>query len=396
MQPISTTSRFLDSVARVNGHLNYEDTSYNNVDLVVELAKALRLRGWRDGAHGIGNDDTCSDLYQRQEKLVDLGIKFCVVIDPSENLPPLTGEVLNDIYWKMGQRVELWEGMNEPNNGSPQGWPSKASLWQGQLWSANSTMASFFYGRIKVVAPSLSYLSSSQFQADAKDLGNLTPHLDLGNLHAYPGPNPPTAAIPVQEGIISTVSGTKPVVVTECGYSTLPGVGPGVSELAQAKYTPRMLAWYFMNQVQQVYLYELLDLKQDTDQNLEYHWGMVRYDGTVKPAFKALATLFGRCDTPDCTLIPLDVTLTQAVNVKSMLLQKSLNTWSLFIWQEVSVWNGTDQSNDPVPVTLSFNGVPHRVTTYLPLSQDTPLDTQVVTMATLSVPDHLMVVEIEG
>ena len=90
------------------------------------------------------------------------------------------------------------------------------------------------------------------------------------------------------------VGGDKPILVTECGYhNRVEEKGhPGVSEAAQAKYLPRLLFVYFNRGMTKAYKYELLDEKLDPGfADMERHFGLVRSNGTLKPAFNALKNL---------------------------------------------------------------------------------------------------------
>lgn len=356
MKPFST-SFALASAIGVNTHANY--AAYQNVPLVASKMASLGISRIRDGLHWWPNADAFSVLCNFFITLRNLGVSVDAVVDPSEQLGPMNAGLLNQFCWGYGSSVISFEGQNEPDNGTPQSWPAATVAWQNQVEAARAGMAQGLRG-IPLMAPSLALpANASQVKWPSP-----APFSKL-NLHYYP-----TAAMPnfaIAQSIASLRQwGNLPVEVTEFGYNT-----QVVSESTQAIYTLRGILDLWLAGVEATYLYELLD---DPDMIApENSWGLVRPDGTDKPAFTALANLMGllKRGDPLAPLAPLTVTIS-GPSVSSLLLQHRVNEWLLVLWQEVPVFlNGEPIPAPMVNVALALpQGA--SVSIYNPLAQPEP------------------------
>lgn len=79
----------------------------------------------------------------------------------------------------------------------------------------------------------------------------------------------------------------KPIIDTEWGDSVYRS---GISEDTQALWLPRMFLTNLMEQVRLTNWYCLMDVGTD-DSEMEHRFGLVRSDGTLRPAFQAYKTL---------------------------------------------------------------------------------------------------------
>ena len=79
----------------------------------------------------------------------------------------------------------------------------------------------------------------------------------------------------------------KPIIDTEWGDSVYRS---GISEDTQALWLPRMFLTNLMEQVRLTNWYCLMDVGTDDDE-IEHRFGLVRSDGTLRPAFQAYKTL---------------------------------------------------------------------------------------------------------
>src|SRR5690606_15588671 len=124
----------------------------------------------------------------------------------------------------------------------------------------------------------------------------------------------------------------------EAGYRTH---AQGVSERADAIYTPRMFAEFFRRGISRTFKYELLTI------NDSEKYGLLRSDGTEKPAFTASKNLINLLSdntwdaenkawtTPTFTPGTLDYEIaTSASTLHDLLLQKSNGDFYLLIWNE--------------------------------------------------------------
>ena len=65
-----------------------------------------------------------------------------------------------------------------------------------------------------------------------------------------------------------------------------------MSEAAHAKYMPRLFCEYFRKGIARAYSYEFIDEFEDKAlTNREAHFGLLRRDGTPKPAYTAVKNL---------------------------------------------------------------------------------------------------------
>ena len=398
--PSNTSSALFNSVG-INIHLEYGlPSNYGNTPLVVSQMRDLGIKHVRAGLHSTVTgqvppkfDFDCA-YYGAWQRLGELGIRFNAVYDPRENLGVLSNVVLNTLWMESGMLIESLEGANEyDDSGIPQ-WQVAVAASQKALYGFAKTMTTG-YGPLPVLGPSLGNA------ALGGQVGNLSAYLDHGNLHPYPGGQTPESMIAAQIEDAAAISGTKPVYASESGYhNAVNHVGwqPGVSELAAAKYTLRMILENFRQGIVRTYLYELQDEGLDpTDTNDNNAWGLVRYDGTYKPAFTAVKNLLSMLPNGNNpALAPVNYTLS-GPQVSTLLLQQSSGTWLLFLWQPVSVYDLTTKaditSNPQMNVTLNLP-VGTYTEIYEPLIQAGPKSIPSTNEVNLAISDHPTVVKI--
>jgi hypothetical protein len=127
--------------------------------------------------------------------------------------------------------------------------------------------------RIKVIGPSMASASNGS------QVGDISDHLDFGNVHPYPASHVPSITFPSETSFAKTISGGKELVFTESGYHN--GLNdhsdqPAISETAAAKYIPRLFLEDFARGIVRTYLYEFLDETPDSGLNhLQMHWALL-------------------------------------------------------------------------------------------------------------------------
>ena len=200
--------------------------------------------------------------------------------------------------------------------------------------------------RIAVLGPSLADASSGT------RIGLTLEDLDEGNLHPYPAGKIPSIVFPEQTDRAKSIFGNKQIVFTESGYHNALNDHtdqPAISEQAAAKYIPRLFLEDFARSIPRTYLYEFLDEAPDPGlRNNQMHWGLVRADGTEKPAFhRNQATHRGtQRRFRASTLINLQWSLSSAPpSVHHLLLQKSNGEFDLVLWQEIPSYDIRSQSD---------------------------------------------------
>ena len=333
------------------------------------------------------------------KELGNLGIKSTLIFAGNP-----TADVISMAKTLQGA-IEAIEGPNESdlevNNYSYQGqqFPEGTRNYQNNLYAAIKGDADTRY--LPVVLPSVGWGENSP------KLGYLESG-DIGNMHSYPNlGNPPTDGldwyfIPYAQ----TVAGkNKPLWVTETSYHNLIADDLGISEQAASKYLPRLLLENFNRDIKRVYLYELIDEYPDTEGDVQQHYGLLRQDGSSKPAYTAIKNLISLLKEPGAKFSPgsLDYTLSgDTEQVHTTLLQKSSGEFYLIVWQEVKSWDNENKKDIGIAkreINLNLNTAISQAKIYDPKNSTSPILTpnssgDRLKQLNLTVPDHPLVIEL--
>jgi hypothetical protein len=386
---------FVNSIG-TNTHLNYFDRTYGDFPLVEKELRSIGIRHLRDGIH-LQNADYNKTLYGRWQELAKYGIRFDAVVDPRSNLGPVTTDLLAQVIALTGHTIESFEGANEMDVSGIPDWASADHVFQKALHKAVSSLPD--RGQIAVLAPSLAFASHGlQF-------GGTMIEADAGNLHPYPAGKMPSVVFPEQTDLARVAFGGKQVVITESGYHNALNDHhdqPAVSETAAAKYIPRLFLENFAWGIPRTYLYEFLDEAPDPGlSNNQLHWGIVRADGTEKPAFNSIKHLIAEVNDaarPD-QLSKLPWTLAPITeSTHHLLLQKSNGEFDLILWREVSSFDVRKQKDidgPPAATVLKLARTAKQVTLYEPVIQSAPIKSfSNTTDISIAIPDHPLVIAI--
>ena len=394
-EPAQSAFAFVNSIG-INTHLNYFDRLYGNFPLVERELASIGIRHLRDGVH-LQDPAYNRMLYGRWAALGKLGIRFDAVIDPRSKLGPITATLLDRVEALSGDTIEAYEGPNELDISRMADWPEIDRSYSKQIFDAVRSMPAG--DPVEVIGPSMAFASRGAA------IGDLSGQIDFGNLHAYPAGKMPSILFPEQLLEARILFGARPVMITESGYHNAlndHSDQPGVSEAAAAKYIPRLFLDAFAHGVARTYLYELLDEAPDPElKDNQLHWGLIRADGTEKPAFHALKNLIAELnDTGDSTHQgSLAWSLSPAnPKIDHLLLEKSDGEFDLILWQAVPSFNcarQVDISNPPVTAELTFADQTRTVSLYEPVVQAAPVQTYyAVKRIPVEIPDHPLVVRI--
>lgn len=393
---------FVETIG-VNVHLNYLDTAYGNYTGIIKpKLQELGVRYIRDGGY---QDLT---FFNKLKELGTLGIKSFLYFNGN---PP--AQVVSTAKTLQGALAAV-EGPNESDipffefsyNG--QGFPEGTRAYQNALFTAiNSDPAT---ASVPVLMPSMGHGEAAQ------RLGSLEGSGDIGNMHSYTNlGNPPTNSI--EDYFIyhaRTIAGpTKPLMATEMGYHTYIGDNLGISESVSAKYIPRLLLEYFNADIKRAFLYELIEQQPERNTDRESYYGLLRSNGSPKPAYTAVKNLIYLLKQPGAasfTLGSLDYTLSgNTTDVHHALFQKSAGSglpprFFLVLWQEVKSWDNTNKRDINVPnrkLTLTLNTPISQASFFLPISSTASLldvkpttGTTRITSIPIEVPDHPMVIRL--
>jgi hypothetical protein len=283
--------------------------------------------------------------------------------------------------------MEAVEASNEYDTSGDPDWVQNITRQQDALYAEIGDQSAT--RGMTVVSPSLAqpYLASQ--------LGELTAVSNVGDSHAYfGGYNPGNSgtggannpAYFMKMALVNTPG--EPIWITETGFWAAPGAywgGYGISEAAQATYTPRALLEFSNAGAARTYLYELADYETGDD------FGLIRSNGTARPAFGTLENLLSLLkDTgPAFTLNTLAYSLTGAnSSVHQALFQKRDGSFYLALWVEALSYNF--QTSQPISVasqrvtlslsrtvisaaTSQFDAAGNMTTTTITPSQSLPL-----------------------
>ncbi len=375
---------FVDSMG-VATHLRYTDTSYGRYSDVVEpRLRELGIRHIRDGGNNAG-------MFEKLNRLATFGIRSTLVMDPRDGITP---DNAVDLLKKVLPSVTAIEGPNEWDVNSTltykgKSFPEGVADYQTDLYNAvKGDPATSF---VSVLAPSLA------FSENGSRMASLESVVDHGNMHSYAGGNQPDQDLDTK-WIPNTkkVSGTRAIVATETGWhNAVNDPNPSqkaVSEGVSAKYLPRMFLEYFNRGVKRTFSYEFMDERTKSD--MENNFGLIRADGTPKPAFYSIKNLISLLQDSQGASVSGSLSYYLTGNTKDLrhtLLQKSNGDRYLVMWLDVT------STDAPVSqkVTLNLITPTQQATTYLTNSSIDPVSqytspTQIV----LDVPDSPLVVKL--
>jgi hypothetical protein len=236
---------------------------------------------------------------------------------------------------------------------------------------------------------------------NAAAVGSLAAYMDLGNIHPYPGGSVPLANLVDHEQRVATIDGGRPMLVTETGYHTAVAATsgqPAVSEDAMGRYVPRLFLDNFAAGISRSYLYELID-EGTSLANQEQNFGLLRNDGTPKPAFTALANLIAVLADPGPAVQAATMSVSisgDTAGVARLALLKRDGRQYLILWQDVPSYDlGTRTAITVQPKNVVFRFASATgVRVFDPAQSASAISTQRVTTLGVAVADRAIVVEI--
>lgn len=346
----------------VQVHMGFYDTAYNDTTLVASKAQELGVKWLRDSFN-----TGWTTQHQRQVALAQtLGAKYVMGARYSDPI----ADFVSGVAAEVASVTAMIEGINEPDNGGGE-WAANTRTHQQALFAAvraNATLAAK-----PILAPAVAnYLN-------AATLGDLSAYCDYGNAHVYPNGTEPMPALTTIRDAVKAVSGSsKPVITTETGYHDAFNDADTsmkvVSEAVAGVYAPRLLAEHLLAGSPRTFFYELLDQRADAGgTDIQQHYGLVRNNGTSKPAFTALKNLLAlAADTGASTPGKLDYTVsTTATDIQQLLLQRSDGSFLLLLWRRATIWNPNTRTDVTVAPVTATVGLPttKAVTVYRPSTQ---------------------------
>ncbi len=399
-----STDSFIDSIGVV-AHLGYYGTAYSQFDTIVKpRLQELGVRHVRTNVDPGAR--AAAKTISRLKELADTGIKFNFVMDPTELSLTETIKVLKTF----GDSVETVEGPNEWN--APQlaktksykgkYFPEGLKLYQADLYKAVKSDPAT--ARIPVISPALS--NDTGLAKTTAQMGQVA--CDINNAHEYPGGrNPDNEGLPYHIPNYRSVCGwDKPIISTETGYNNAMKESKSVSEQAAAKYLPRLLFEFYNQGFKRYYIYELMNKQANPSYDKKHlHWGLLRADGSRKPAFRAVRNVIDILDNSDLTtntqvpLGSLDYDIKgDMTDVHQTLLQKQDGRFYLVLWQEVDSYNLESKREVKVPfrtLNIYFNTDISQLKVYKPNWKAGPVNTiNNPRSFTVGIPDRVIILEL--
>ncbi|QNI32243.1 hypothetical protein H7849_25200 [Alloacidobacterium dinghuense] len=389
------TQTFVDSIG-VNTHINYFDRLYGNFDLLKQRLEESGIRHVRDGAV-LQNDAYNRLVYGRWKTLASFGVKFDMCFDPRGSIKQPSPEQISKLLDLAGGSVESIEGPNELDISKKPAWIDVAHNYQQALFTAAKQVPAAT--ELNFVGPSMAFVKNAQ------RVGDISEFVTRGNLHTYAAGGMPDSLYAKQAQQATAMYGQKPLIVTETGYHNAMnnhGSQPPISEAAGAKYIPRLYFQSFNAGIEKTYLYEFFDEGNDPAQtNQEFHFGLVRYDGTPKPAFVAMRNLISILrdnsgGPASAGMLSYQIS-DESPNLAHTLLRKRNGAYYLAIWQEVPSYDTKTQTDlvvQAVHESISFPKAFRHINLYNPMESASPIQQwSKAAKVDVNIPDHVLVLE---
>ncbi|MUL35706.1 hypothetical protein BWI75_04910 [Gloeocapsopsis sp. AAB1 = 1H9] len=376
---------FVDSIG-VNVHLTYTDTAYGKYKSIIRpRLQELGIRHIRDGFVR-----KKPKYYQKLQDLADIGIYSTLIA----GIGWVTPQQAVEIAYQLNNSLEAVEGPNEYDVGKKrQQWVQKLRKYMEQLH--HEVKSDRQLDRLPIVGPSFVDRDASTA------IGKLTQWVDYGNMHPYNYPHKPgDNNIDKEISNRSRPFDDRPLIATEAGYHTgSVNSDRPLTETAHSKYLPRLFLEYFNRGVLRTFAYEFID-QRTKPKNREANFGILRNDGSPKPAFITLKNLIALLNDPgeSFPLKSLEYTLAgDTTNIHHTLLQKRDGRFYLILWQEVTSFNPQKHSDRTVPeqsITVNMNMPVNQANLYQvsesidPIKQTNPKNIK------LNIPDYPVVLEL--
>lgn len=356
--PVRPADSFVDSIG-VNVHITYTDTPYGDRRRTKAALRELGVRHIRDGL-----EPNREDQYRALRDLAADGIRANLILgDPRGRFG--TGSLEEQVSTLRSELRDSVASVEGPNEFDATGgdWLPELRDYQQRLHDRLSADPEL--RDIPLLAPT--FLDPAHFS----DLGAISGLVDYGNIHPYPGGEPPESNIQEQLQLASQVAGKKPVFATETGYHNAVRARsgqPAVSEQAAAAYAPRAYLDYYRAGVRRTFWYELFDERAEpARKSAEQHFGLVRHDGRRKPAFRAIRNLIALLMDPGPAFEARGLDYDVTGDVSHLLLQKRDGTWFLALWQTGSA------DSDAVTADVDLREAVDRARLYRPSRSPRPV-----------------------
>lgn len=400
-EPARSSKDFIAS-AGVNTHLGYSDTVYwQDWPMIRQRLRELGVSHVRDGTFAAAYPDVIGPtVAARYNELNAAGIKgnLLVGLEQAHNGISLDTR----LRWIKANVL----GFTTSIEGSNESWDDATAIRKLQCDIYQHAKSDPALASRPVIGPSNGPPFSETEWYDR--VGDLSSCLDKGNLHPYPGGQAPhlhqdrDLSVAMEWG--RRTYGSAPYWVTETGYWNTLSDYNGVSEAAAGVYVPRSFLESFRRGIERTQAYELIDLNTASDRVID-RYGLLRTDGTRKPAFTGLGNLLAIVRDREQASGSLGFTINCTSNcraddpVRHVLLRHSDGSYFIAFWGESEVWNRDTKSDTPEPgqgIDVRLDEAPAKVELYNPASGRTPFRTDTSRSRTVSThaTDHVQLLRV--
>lgn len=379
---------FVETIS-VQTHLGYNNVYQSGWGSIIK-PRLLEL-GVRHVRERMGTNST---VISRFKDLASNGIKLTAGCWPQGGNYSNASHCISQANALGPTVVDALDGWNEVDGGKAgSNWVTAWVQWETALWKAYKGHGT--WSSRPLYANSVAHVGSTD------KLGNRSAILDYGNMHSYPAAQMPSVVSKSWIPKWNRVATPKGLVATETGYHSCPSCtnGNGVSLKAQAKYMGRLLFEYYNRGVKRTNLYELIDQGVSrTDR--EKNWGLIKNNGTIKPAFTTIKNTIALLEDKGPAFTPraFSYTLSGALSTThKTLLQKRDGRSYLVLWQELRSWDisrKADVSNPDDQVTLNLGTAARSIKVYRPSQGTSAIRSGSGKTINLSVPDEVIIVEV--
>lgn len=378
--PAVPADSFVDSIG-INTHTYYSDKNYYS-----------RFNEWKLKLDNLGVRHIRENLvtgrpdqYQRLRELAALGARPTLILGDPNGRDGRLPELISIVKTQLNGVVAAVEGTNEFDLWGGSDWLPRVRDYQEDLYAAVKSDPAL--SGLPVIGPSIVH------HKNQSALGDISRHLDYGNIHSYPDGYEPEDNLDRHLGYAARNSAGKTVMATESGYHTAvgwTGDHKPTSEAVAAVYLPRMYLEYFRRGIARTFAYELLDQAAGA-QNREDTFGLLRHDLSPKPSFVALRNLIALLEDrgPGFSAGSLDYSLAgETDDVNSLLLQKRDGSFYLALWRTSRIWDPVARLPLPDrlrPLRVDFDHPAAGATLYRPSSSPNPISPASVDESSMTV-----------
>lgn len=339
----------------VNTHFYYLTHTFDDGSTMVDKVRDLGLRNVREGVDIALFEDPA--IRAELDAMADAGVRFSLITNYANHTPEQVRDWIKDVG---PEHVASVENRNEPDlfDRRPDGsWPiQEVQDYQRALYTV--IKADPATAGVEVLGSPVISTEAAEAHGSA-----VADYMDRANIHNYLSTREPETLGWGGDGYgsldyaVRRVAGAmKPgdvaPVSTETCYQTSTDAN-SLPEVVAGRYIPRQYLFSFANGIPRTYCYELWDEGVDPAAG-EQNYGMIRNDGSLKPAGSAVSAITALLADPGETFTPgsLEYSLTgDTEGLQQVLLQKRDGTFFL------ALWNGAPSFD---PITRTQVDVPDR------------------------------------